>query len=153
MQWYWWALILILVLALAGAAFATWWFLFRTKSPPPKSFTTNRSNATGGRGDMNDTNQLDDDATESMNEGRGLCRVLAVGVLLAVAAVAVRGDLVLTPDVSAYATTGAVAAVQAEVDVVSNLVETTRGTYVDIATNVVYHVVVSNGHWLIREVE
>ena len=45
------------------------------------------------------TNQLDDDATESMNEGRGLCRVLAVGVLLLVA-VAVRGDLVLTPDVS-----------------------------------------------------
>ena len=34
------------------------------------------------------TNQLDDDATESMNEGRGLCRVLAIGVLLAVAAVA-----------------------------------------------------------------
>ena len=34
------------------------------------------------------TNQLDDDAHESMNEGRGLCRVLAVGVLLAVATVA-----------------------------------------------------------------
>lgn len=34
------------------------------------------------------TNQLDDDAHESMNEGRGLCRALAVGVLLAVAAVA-----------------------------------------------------------------
>ena len=34
------------------------------------------------------TNQLDDDATESMNEGRGLCRVLAVGVLLIAAAVA-----------------------------------------------------------------
>ena len=34
------------------------------------------------------TNQLDDDAQESMNEGRGLCRVLAIGVLLAVAAVA-----------------------------------------------------------------
>ena len=34
------------------------------------------------------TNQLDDDATEVMNEGRGLCRVLAVGVLLAVATVA-----------------------------------------------------------------
>ena len=34
------------------------------------------------------TNQLDDDANESMNEGRGLCRVLAVGVLLAVATVA-----------------------------------------------------------------
>ena len=34
------------------------------------------------------TNQLDDDAIEVMNEGRGLCRVLAVGVLLAVAAVA-----------------------------------------------------------------
>ena len=32
------------------------------------------------------TNQLNDDATESMNEGRGLCRVLAVGVLLVVAA-------------------------------------------------------------------
>lgn len=81
---------------------------------------------------------------------------LLTGSLCLMAAVAVRGDLVLTPDVpilSAYATTGAVAAVQAEVDVVSNLVETTRGTYVDIATNVVYHVVVSNGHWLIREVE
>jgi len=35
MQWYWWVLILVLALALAGAAFATWWFLFRTKSPPP----------------------------------------------------------------------------------------------------------------------
>ena len=34
------------------------------------------------------TQQLDDDAHESMNEGRGLCRVLAVGVLLAVATVA-----------------------------------------------------------------
>lgn len=34
------------------------------------------------------TKQLDDDAHESMNEGRGLCRVLAVGVLLAVATVA-----------------------------------------------------------------
>jgi hypothetical protein len=34
------------------------------------------------------TNQLDDDASEVMNEGRGLCRVLAVGVLLAVATVA-----------------------------------------------------------------
>lgn len=34
------------------------------------------------------TNRLDDDAHESMNEGRGLCRVLAVGVLLAVATVA-----------------------------------------------------------------
>ena len=34
------------------------------------------------------TNQLDYDAQESMNEGRGLCRVLAVGVLLAVATAA-----------------------------------------------------------------
>jgi hypothetical protein len=34
---------------------------------------------------MNETNQLDYDATEVMNEGRGLCRVLAVGVLLAAA--------------------------------------------------------------------
>ena len=34
------------------------------------------------------TRQLDYDAQESMNEGRGLCRVLAVGVLLAVATVA-----------------------------------------------------------------
>ena len=34
------------------------------------------------------TNQLDDDAIEVMNEGRGLCRVLAVGVLLLVATVA-----------------------------------------------------------------
>ncbi len=34
------------------------------------------------------TNKLDDKATEVMNEGRGLCRVLAVGVLLAVATVA-----------------------------------------------------------------
>jgi len=97
------------------------------------------------------TRRLDDDAQESMNEGRGLCRVLAVGVLLAVAtvAVAVRGDVVLTPDIpdmGAYATTGAVAAV-------SNWVESIQGIHVDIATNVVYHVVVSNGHWLIREVE
>jgi len=46
----------------------------------------------------------------------------------------------------AYATTGAVAAV-------SNWVESIQGIHVDIATNVVYHVVVSNGHWLIREVE
>ena len=34
------------------------------------------------------TNQLDDDAHASMNEGRGLCRVLAVGVLLVAATVA-----------------------------------------------------------------
>ena len=34
------------------------------------------------------TNQLDYDAQESMNEGRGLCRVLALGALLAVATVA-----------------------------------------------------------------
>ena len=37
---------------------------------------------------MNETDRLDNDAIEVMNEGRGLCRVLAVGVLLAVAAVA-----------------------------------------------------------------
>lgn len=48
------------------------------------------------------------------------------------------------PDVSDLAT-------KSEVDVISNLVETTRGTYVDIASNITYHVVVSNGHWLIRE--
>jgi len=34
------------------------------------------------------TDRLDDDAQESMNEGRGLCRVLAVGVLLVAATVA-----------------------------------------------------------------
>lgn len=34
------------------------------------------------------TQRIDDKATEVMNEGRGLCRVLAVGVLLAVATVA-----------------------------------------------------------------
>lgn len=34
---------------------------------------------------------------------------------------------------------------------VSNWVESIRGIHADIATNVVYHVVVSNGHWLIRE--
>ena len=34
------------------------------------------------------TNQLDNDAIEVMNEGRGLCRVLAVGVLLVAATVA-----------------------------------------------------------------
>ena len=44
------------------------------------------------------TQRIDDDATESMNEGRGLCRVLAVGVLLAVAGLCF-GDVVLTPDV------------------------------------------------------
>ena len=37
--------------------------------------------------------------------------------------------------------------------VVSNWVESIRGIYVDVATNVVYHVVVSNGHWLVREVQ
>ena len=35
---------------------------------------------------MNETNRLDDAAHESMNEGRGLCRVLAIGVLLIVGA-------------------------------------------------------------------
>ena len=35
----------------------------------------------------------------------------------------------------------------------SNWVESIRGVHADIATNVVYHVVVSNGHWLIREVQ
>lgn len=35
----------------------------------------------------------------------------------------------------------------------SNWVESIRGVHADIATNVVYHVVVSNGHWLIQEVE
>ncbi|NLC83383.1 MAG: hypothetical protein GX748_19585 [Lentisphaerae bacterium] len=33
----------------------------------------------------------------------------------------------------------------------SNWVESTRGVHADIASNVVWHVVVSNGHWLIRE--
>ena len=33
--------------------------------------------------------RIEDDATEVMNEGRGLCRVLAVGVLLAAAGGAV----------------------------------------------------------------
>jgi hypothetical protein len=37
---------------------------------------------------MKITQRIDDDAIEVMNEGRGLCRVLAVGVLLAVATVA-----------------------------------------------------------------
>jgi len=32
-------------------------------------------------------------------------------------------------------------------------VESIMGIHADIATNVVYHVVVSNGHWLIREVQ
>jgi hypothetical protein len=36
---------------------------------------------------MNGTDKLEDDAQEAMNAGRGLCRVLALGVLLAVAAV------------------------------------------------------------------
>ena len=35
----------------------------------------------------------------------------------------------------------------------SNWVESVRGVYPDVATNVVYHVVVSNGHWLIQEVQ
>lgn len=35
----------------------------------------------------------------------------------------------------------------------SNWVESIRGVHADIATNVVYHVVVSNGHWLIQEVQ
>lgn len=35
----------------------------------------------------------------------------------------------------------------------SNWVESIRGVHADIASNVVYHVVVSNGHWLIREVQ
>ena len=35
----------------------------------------------------------------------------------------------------------------------TNWVESIRGIYADIASNVVYHVVVSNGHWLIQEVQ
>ncbi len=35
----------------------------------------------------------------------------------------------------------------------SNWVESIRGVHVDIASNVVWHVVVSNGHWLIQEVQ
>jgi hypothetical protein len=35
----------------------------------------------------------------------------------------------------------------------SHWVESIMGVHADIATNVVYHVVVSNGHWLIREVD
>jgi hypothetical protein len=35
----------------------------------------------------------------------------------------------------------------------SNWVESVRGVYPDVATNVVWHVVVSNGHWLVREAE
>jgi hypothetical protein len=35
------------------------------------------------------TQRIEDDAHEVMNEGRGLCRVLAVGVLLAGGAVAI----------------------------------------------------------------
>ena len=35
----------------------------------------------------------------------------------------------------------------------SNWVESIRGVHADIASNVVWHVVVSNGHWLIREVQ
>lgn len=35
----------------------------------------------------------------------------------------------------------------------SNWVESIRGVHADIASNVVYHVVVSNGHWLIQEVQ
>ena len=37
---------------------------------------------------MNETNKLDAESIISQNEGRGLCRVLAIGVLLAVATVA-----------------------------------------------------------------
>ena len=35
----------------------------------------------------------------------------------------------------------------------TNWVESIRGIHVDIASNVVWHVVVSNGHWLIQEVQ
>jgi len=35
------------------------------------------------------TNRLDDDATESMNEGRGLCRVLSISVAFISGAAAV----------------------------------------------------------------
>lgn len=35
----------------------------------------------------------------------------------------------------------------------SNWVSSIRGIHADIASNVVYHVVVSNGHWLIQEVQ
>lgn len=56
------------------------------------------------------------------------------------------GETNMAATLSGYATTGAVAAV-------SNWVESIRGVHADIASNVVYHVVVSNGHWLIQEVE
>lgn len=56
------------------------------------------------------------------------------------------GETPLSATLAGYATTEAVAAA-------TNWVESIRGIHADIATNVVYHVVVSNGHWLIREVE
>lgn len=40
---------------------------------------------------------------------------------------------------------------ESDINATSNWVESIRGVHVDIATNVVYHIVVSNGHWLIRE--
>ena len=48
-------------------------------------------------------------------------------------------DFITAADLTPYATT--------------NWVESIRGIHADIASNVVYHVVVSNGHWLIQEVQ
>jgi hypothetical protein len=48
-------------------------------------------------------------------------------------------DLATSDQINAFATT--------------NWVESIRGIHVDIATNVVWHLVVSNGHWLVREVQ
>ena len=67
--------------------------------------------------------------------------------------VATKGDLL------DYATTAAVADKLGAEDMpdfgfaTSNWVESIRGVHADIASNVVWHVVVSNGHWLIREVQ
>lgn len=51
------------------------------------------------------------------------------------------------------AATNAVTAAVAATYATSNWVESIRGIHIDIASNVVYHVVVSNGHWLIQEVK
>jgi hypothetical protein len=62
------------------------------------------------------------------------------------------GTMALLADITAA--TNSEAIIRAAGDAAgSNYVESIRGVFPDIATNVVYHVVVSNGHWLIQEVQ
>lgn len=62
------------------------------------------------------------------------------------------GTMALISDITAATNSEAIARSAGDA-VVSNYVESIRGVFQDLATNVVYHVVVSNGHWLIQEVQ